>query len=304
MNFLALAIALLLEQWRPLVDRHSLYSLLDRYATFVERPFGDGESRHNPLTWVLAIAPPLLGAWFIYALVARGSPLLALLMNVAVLYLTMGFRQHGHYFTQIQEALKDNDISKARDALSAWRRSDCGELDREAVSRVAIEEALVASHHHVFAVMFWFALLPGPLGAILYRLTMFLSRRWGANGTEGRGGFAQEAFAVLDWVPARLTAAGFAMVGNFEDAVHCWRTQAAAWPEQTLGVVLASGAGAIGVRLGMPIREDGEVRERPELGLGNPADEGHLESTVGLVWRALVVWMILLLLVSFTGALT
>src|SRR5258708_7971088 len=110
--------------------------------------------------------------------------------------------------------------------------------------------------------------------------------------------------AALDWLPVRFTAAAFAVVGDFEDAVYCWRTQAANWPDPALGIVLASGAGAIGVRLGMPILAGGEVVDRPELGLGDAADTGHLDSTVGLVWRALVVWLLVLLLIALAGAST
>lgn len=307
MSFLALVAALLLEQWRPLADRRAPHSLLERYTTLLDRLFSGGESRQGVLAWLVAVVPPLLGAWLVYAVAERAGSLVALCVNVAILYFTMGFRKHGHYFTGIQVALKDNDISRARDALSAWRRSDCGDLDREAVARLAIEEALIASHHHVFAVIFWFVLLPGPLGAILYRLAMLLSRLWGGvpDPESGRfASFAQRAFAALDWLPARLTAGTFAVVGDFEDAVYCWRAQAAGWAEPAHGIVLASGAGALGVKLGMPIRENGEVLERPELGLGDPADEGHLESTVGLIWRALVVWLIVLLLMALAGAVT
>jgi len=307
MSFLALVAALLLEQWRPLADRLALHSLLERYMTMLEQLFSDGESRQGVAAWLVAVVPPLLGAWLVFAVAERAGSLFVLSLNVVVLYLTMGFREHGHYFTEIQLALKDNDISKARDALSAWRRSDCGELDREAVARLAIEEALATSHNRVFAVVFWFTLLPGPLGAILYRLAMFLSHRWnGAPDPEtGRfGSFARRAFEVLDWLPARLTAGTFAVVGDFEDAVYCWRAQAASWADPAHGVVLASGAGALRVKLGMPIRENGEINERPELGIGDPVDEAHLESTVGLIWRALVVWLIVLLLMALAGTLT
>src|SRR5260363_364075 len=41
--------------------------------------------------------------------------------------------------------------------------------------------------------------------------------------------FAQRAFYWIDWLPARLTAFGFAVVGNFEDAVHTWRTLRQPW---------------------------------------------------------------------------
>ncbi len=307
MSLVSLVAALLLEQWRPLADRRNLYLLLARYATFLEGLFNAGEARQGAITWVVAVVPAALGAWLVYAAAYRAHPLLALALNVAALYLTMGFRQRSHYFTAIHLALKEDDLVKARDTLSAWRKASCADLDREAIARLAIEEALISSHRYVFAVVFWFVLLPGPTGAILYRLSMFLDGRWGEKISpelERFSNFARRAFSALDWLPVRFTAAAFAVVGDFEDAVYCWRTQAANWPDPALGIVLASGAGAIGVKLGLPIVAGGAVVERPELGLGDPADIGHLDSTVGLVWRALVLWLLLLLLFALAGAST
>ena len=103
----------------------------------------------------------------------------------------------------------------------------------------------------------------------------------------------------------RITAAGFAIVGNFEDAVYCWRTQANKWPDSLsgsgIGIVLASGAGALGVRLGMPVVEAGEIADRAEIGTGDEADVEFMQSAVGLVWRALLLWLLLLLLLGFAN---
>jgi len=301
MSLVALIAALLLEQWRPLADRRYLFALVARYARFLERQFNAGEARHGTIAWMLAALPLALAAWLIHWAAFHASPLLALAFDVVVLYLTMGFRQFSHYFTDIHLALKQDDLARAREILAAWRGRSCADLDQEAVVRLTIEEALAASHRHVFAVVFWFILLPGPAGAVLYRLAMFLDRRWGASQAPELaqfGRFARRAFAALDWIPVRFTAIAFAVVGDFEDAIYCWRTQAAKWPDQTLGVVLASGAGAIGVKLGMPFIEGGVAVDRPELGLGEDADTGFLDSAVGLVWRALVMWLLLLLLLG------
>ena len=102
---------------------------------------------------------------------------------------------------------------------------------------------------------------------------------------------------LLDWIPVRLTALSFAIVGDFEDAVHCWRTQAKSWAEQDggehAGIVLASGGGALGVVLGgaLPVPA-GDTEFRPEIGMGEAADAELLPSGVGLVWRALVLWLL------------
>ena len=59
--------------------------------------------------------------------------------------------------------------------------------------------------------------------------------------------------------------------------------------------------GALGVRLGLPIPQGGLPLDRPELGIGEEADTDFMQSTVGLVWRALVFWMVLLLLLGLAN---
>ena len=121
MSFFALVSALLIEQWRPLADRLYLFSVVASYAAFLERLFNAGEKRQGAIAWLIAVVPPVLGVGLLYAAVHSASFLLALLLNIAVLYLTMGFRQRSHYFTDIRLALKEDDLARARDILSDWR---------------------------------------------------------------------------------------------------------------------------------------------------------------------------------------
>jgi adenosylcobinamide-phosphate synthase len=307
MSLISLIIALLLEQWRPLAERKYLASPAMRFADMLQQHFNAGQRQHGMLAWALGVLPATLLAIAAYYLLYHLSALLALGFNVLMLYLTMGFRHVGHYFTDIHWALKNGDLDKARAILGQWRGASCERLSSEEVARLTIEEALVASYQHVFAVAFWFVLLPGPSGAILYRLSSFLHRRW-ADSRDAElaafGSFPAQVFRLLDWAPARLTGIAFAVVGDFEDAAYCWRTQAAKWPDSSLGVVLASGAGAMGVRLGMPFLSELSPVDRPELGLGEEADVGFLDSTIGLVWRALVVILFILLLLAIARAFT
>jgi len=325
MSFLALVLALALEQWRPLVDRRTVFAPVVGYAGYLERQLDAGEANQGAVAWLLAAAPLAAAAWALYVLLHALTPIAGLAFNVAVLYVTMGFREHSHAFTGVHKALKDGDLAEARRLLAEWRGHPCDTLSASEVARLAIEGALTVSHRHVFAAMFWFLLLPGPSGAVLYRTALFLSRRWGRIARAGEPGpmfepggadadtgparendeppgrfgeFARRAFYVLDWLPARFSAASFAIVGDFEDAAYCWRTQAARWPDPLLGIVLAAGAGALGVRLGLPVSRGAVVEDRPELGLGEDADTPFLDSTVGLIWRALVLWLALLLVVS------
>jgi cobalamin biosynthesis protein CobD/CbiB len=295
MGVLAIIAALIIEQWRPLGERTAVQGTLAAWAGWLEQSFNGGERRHGTVAWLVAVLPPVLLAFALNAVLYSVHAALALLFNIAVLYLTLGFRQFSHYFTDIQLAIKAGDVERARALLEQWRGASGVVRSREEVVRLTIEEALLASHRHVFGVLLWYLLL-GPGGAVLYRLAAYFAWRWKELGSFGQ--FAQRAFYVLEWPAVRLTAAAFAVVGDFEDAVYCWRTQARTWFDPNAGIVLAAGAGAMGVRLGMPVQEVDGIQPRPELGVGEPAEGPFLDSTVGLLWRAVVVWVFVLALLT------
>ena len=301
MTLVSLILVFLFEQIRPLPPANAVHLLLVRYFNNLAKQFNAGERGQGIIAWLLAVVPWVIGAMLVYNLLGFASVLLALAFNVAVLYFLMGFRQFSGSFSAILEALRNGDIDSARELLAGWRNQSADELDTPEVAKLAIEEGLIGAHRHVFGVMFWFVVIPGPAGAVLYRLSAMLSDRWGRRGGEEYvefGGFARKVFEILDWIPSRLTAITFAFVGDFEDAVYCWRTQSNSWGNLEQGIVLASGAGALGVRLGEAVHQDGSVVYRPELGLGEEADVNHMASGVGLVWRSVLIWMLLIALVT------
>jgi adenosylcobinamide-phosphate synthase len=296
MGVLAIVAALVIEQWRPLGNWKSVHTALAAWGAGLERAFNGGERRHGLVAWLVAILPAVAAVGALHALLAGAGTALALAFDIAVLYLTLGFRQFSHYFTDIHLAVKAGDIDAARGLLERWRGASGVVRTREEVIRLAIEEALLASHRHVFGVLLWYLVLPGPSGAILYRLAAYLAARWRPLGAFGD--FARRAFHVLEWPAVRLTAIAFAVVGDFEDAIYCWRTQARSWPDADAGIVLAAGAGAMGVRLGGPIQDVEGMQPRPELGIGEAAEGPFLDSAVGMLWRAVVVWIFVLLLIT------
>ena len=304
MTLLALIVALLVEQIKPLpVDRFVVGPLRKVSAAMVER-FNDGHRRNGRIAWVLVIIALTLASAFAYFLLWHLHPVLALLFNISVLYLTMGFRQESHFFTDVHLALRMGELDRARKLLGEWRGGSYSNASSSEVARLAIERALIGAHRNVFGVCFWFILLPGPSGALLYRLARFFAEEWGRRRDAefgDFGAFARRAFEWLDWLPTRVTAVAFSIAGDFEDAIFCWRTQSLQWPDHTDGILIASGAGALGVRLGMPVHESGEVLDRPEMGVGDEADADFMQATVGLVWRSLLLCLLLLVLLVIAG---
>jgi adenosylcobinamide-phosphate synthase len=304
MNLVALIAALTLEQFRPLGPHNPIYTWVTRYADFLQRRFNAGASYQGIIAWLAALLPALIVAGAVYYFLHKLHPFLGWLWNVAVLYLTMGFRQFSHTCTLIRKALHDGDLQQARELLGKWRGENTAQFSTNEIVRVVIEEGLVCSHRYVFGMIFWFAVLPGPLGAVLYRFAFILSQKWGNRDDPqfaAFGKFAVQIFEVIDWLPVRLTATSFAIVGDFEDAVYCWRAQAMSWFNPEQGIILASGAGALGVRLGEPLHQHDGLNYRPELGVGDEADVEHLESAIGLIWRAVVLWLLVLLMFSLAS---
>jgi adenosylcobinamide-phosphate synthase len=305
MKFLSLVAVLLLEQVWPLRQDNRLRFLFERYAQFLEGQFDGGEYRHGVIAWVLAVAPAVAATVAVHRLLHGINPFAGLLWSAAVLYFTMGFRQFSHEYGAIQQALKADDLAAARERLGKWRGESASELGAGEVARVAIEQGLLASHRHVFGTIACFLAL-GPAGAVLYRAASVLADKWGARAARHPGEFgrfAGRAFFWLDWVPVRLSAASFGVVGDFEDAVYCWRTQAAAWEPRSHGILLAAGGGALGVRLGDTLHQYGSLHYRPAMGIGEETDADHMASAVGLVWRSLVLWMFVVMLVTVAYAL-
>ena len=323
MSFFAVLLALLLEQVKPLPRGNVVHDSLTGWIRATARNFDAGKDSHAWVVWCITVLVPTVACAAVYVGVAHINTLLGLAFDVAVLYLTLGFRQFSHYFTDIRASLEQGDEVEARRLLAEWRHLDASDLPASEFLRHVIEHSLLAAHRHVFGVFFWFVLLStfglGPAGAVLYRLAEFVSRYWsyrsgsaGIAGNERLMALSLRLFHLLDHVPARMTAAGFAVVGNFEEAVNCWRRDASLWKYDNEGVILAAAAGAVGVSLGgcsapglTPDRAKtftaGASPESADASGSTPGPTPQLallRSVVGLVWRSVVLWMLLLALLS------
>lgn len=326
MSFFAILFALLIEQARPLARNNLVHSSLRSWARTVSHNFDAGKLQHGWLAWTLAVlVPSLIAATVYWLLFSTAGWLAAMLWNVAILYVTLGFRQFSHHFTDIRDALESGDEAQARELLARWQQVDASELPRSEIVRHVIEYSVLAAHRHVFGVLGWFSVLStlglGPAGAVAYRLGEFVQRYWKHKSRTDQhltSPALQSAAAVawrwMDWLPARVTATGFAVVGSFEEAIESWRSHAQRFPDDNDGVILAATSGALNVRLGgealkaafSPNSSQGfqtsvpeaEPAKVPESTPGREPELAHLRSVVGLVWRSVVLWMVMLALLT------
>jgi adenosylcobinamide-phosphate synthase len=313
MTFLSILCALLIEQLKPLRADNQVYTAIKAFATRIERSFNAGDASNGRMGWILMMVALMLPTALVHwVLLYNGMVFGAFAWNVLIVYLTLGFRHYSHYFTSIQLALNAGDEPTARALLAEWTRLDTVGMDSGEMIRIAVEKSLITTHRNVFGVFFWFLMPLGPACAVMYRVSEYLARAWNEPDhmrNEAFGHFATRAFYWIDWIPVRLTAIAFAVVGNFEDAIYAWRNFANRWADQAKGIILSAGGGAMGVRLGTP--EENAPRLLPadaatvdltdsesDMLPGEEPSLRSLQSTVALVWRALLFWMMLLLLLS------
>ena len=317
MSFFAILFALLIEQARPLSGSNPIHGGIRAWALSISRNFDAGKSQHGWVAWSLAVLLPSLGVLGVHSLLlwGLGWPF-AMLWSVAVLYLTLGFRQFSHYFTGLRDALEEDDTARARQLLAEWQRVDVGMLPRSELVRHVIEYSVIAAHRHVFGVLAWFSVLAalgmGPVGAVLYRLGEFVARYWQHQSeshhqpiSDALQAQARQAWAVIDWLPARVTAISFAVVGNFEEAIDAWRRYAQQAEPRNDGLVLAATAGAVNIALRSHVGRAYPDAYAPAMTLGDDVTAGrptpelpHLAIVVGLVWRTVVMWVLLLALLT------
>jgi adenosylcobinamide-phosphate synthase len=300
-SLLALLVCLLAQHAWPPTPRQPLMAFYGRMCLSAAKRLNAGDRNSGIVAWLAVMTGVLVPAALLTALASAIHPFVVWLLDIAALYATLRFLATVREVAAIEKMLREGAVADAANRLAQWQGEPIEADDAGTIARLATEHGLREAHHGVFAPLLWYLVLPGPLGLILYPLAWRAARTWShhvAPDESDFGWFAARAFQAIDWIPQRATAFAFAVVGDFEDAIYCWRSQAATWLRPEEGVVLASGAGALGVRLGDPIAAGGSVRVRPALGVGESAREDALASLEGLLWRALALWLIVFLLAA------
>jgi adenosylcobinamide-phosphate synthase len=248
------------------------------------------------LAWALAVLPPvLIAAWLIAVLPFT----LACAVHVVLLWFALGGRSLDDHIAPIACALVQRNLVEARLLTARIVSRETAHADEAALSRAAVESALENGNDAIFGALFWFAIAGGP-GALAFRLANTLDAMWGYRTPRYlRFGWAAARIDdVLNWIPARLTAASYALLGDTRTALRCWREQAPRWDSPNAGPVMAAGAGSLNVLLGGAAVYHGVVEPRPTLGAGEPASAVHVIAALQLVQRTVFLWLAVLIVLA------
>lgn len=255
---------------------------------------------------LLTVALPVFLIALVDYLLGMAHPLLAFPFGVAVLWYCLGPKNLDDQVQAYIDARESGDIEAAQRSAADILHQQIPSQNFQ-LSQAVTESILVEGNERIMAVLFWFGVL-GPLGAALYRLSAILKNFTGKEHPASE--FAQAAqrlHAILDWIPARLVAVGYAVSGSFVDAIGNWRGSVGKtekWEESSVQVLLASGMGALHLDA-ESLREtpqDNGVQGGKKPGATDvQAEVAHIKSAQALVWRTLVAWVVIIALMTLAG---
>lgn len=220
--------------------------------------------------------------------------------DVLLLYFAIGHKSLHQHARAVLQGLNNGDEAQAKTAASYMVSRDSAAIEPIPAT---VESVLENGNDGVFGALFWF-FIAGGAGALLFRLANTLDAMWGYKNARFLhfGWAAARLDDVLDYLPARLTALTYAVLGKPRLALRCWREQAPTWDSPNAGPVMSAGAGALGVRLGGPARYHGEWHERPVLGAGEAPKAVDIERALVLVRHGVYLWLGLALVIGLAYA--
>lgn len=299
------------RRWHPLVGFGNL-------AIWLESKLNNQQTRSQIklrllglLAWIIVIVPFVMGAYYLeqfstayqFELYTGFNLSLDALFAIIILTIAIGAKSLTQHARAVESALNKNDIVLARQCIAMIVSRDTSKIDEEAINRATIESVLENGSDAIFAAIFWFILLGLP-GVVLYRLANTLDAMWGYRTERYHyfGWAAARLDDVLNLIPARLTAMSYALAGNTLSALRCWFTQAKLWHGINPGVVMASGAGALQVKLGGKAFYHNEEIERPHLGLGHKAETKDIQRSIVIVQRSIGIWVLLIVIFNYINS--
>ena len=221
---------------------------------------------------ILVLALTGATTWGMIAGATLLHPWLGTAASIVILYTTIAARDLVRHSTEVHAALQNGDLPEARKRVGMIVGRDTANLDQAGVTRAAVESVAESMVDGVTAPLF-FALLGGPVGAMLYKAVNTMDSMFGYKNAQYRkfGWAAARLDDLANFIPARLTslmipAASFPLRLDPKRSLLTLLRDRFAHASPNSGHTEAAVAGALGVQLGGPNSYFGTVMEKPAIG--------------------------------------
>lgn len=302
MNLIALLIGLVIERLATQLFHWRRMRWLDRMIDF-----GFRQAEHIA-NWPSLIPVLLLAAVLVlpvYLVIFGLGGTLAgfsyLILAIVVLFFSLGPSDIGEEVDEYCKALESEDEAAIQIAAKAIVEGDVPTDARQRIQRVE-ESVCVQANNRLFAVVFWFFLL-GPLAAWAYRVTDLIRRRAVFNAARDTASGAgsnvvtmRDAAVMLHgwlaWIPARLTAVGYATAGHFDEAIAAMRA-----PTEERDATTSEHSEKLLARVGTAALA---LVDDPNESITERGVRGAVSANQ-LVFRQLIIWAVIIAAMTLYG---
>lgn len=324
MSYLALLIAVVCETFLPDGLFARARDWVDRFNQELEINLEAlGAPGYAHLQWLVPMLIWVLGVYFLYQVLWTISPLAAGFLSVFLLLYGLRFRHFAVVFTNAQLFLNQGDFFRARELLLTWMKEYDG---TEPVIHRPGELVFHAIYHgteralrQYFSLFFWFLVLPGPMGLVVYMMAHWSVIRerdvWQAQAFAHERPTMQEAWEsdklkaaisprfvlfAMEWLPARFLALTVGLVAQLDDAALAWRTTKNHSRFSNRAPLTAVFFTAVGLVGGAAFDPASKAASEGQL-LSEENQVQALQQFRQLVFKCAVVWLMATLLLAILG---
>jgi len=284
MTLIIILVCILIEQHLGPLEHLRQWGGFHRYADGLQHWLARLPGGHDSLGVVITLAPPIAVLGLLLAFMGANSVGTYIVAVVVLLY-CLGPLDLPRELETYRQAVLAQDAERLEQVTAELTGEAGVEKTPQRIMRV-LEAVLVAANDSLFAVFFWFTVL-GPVGALFYRLATELRASRNTRAADYTAA-AERLHDILNWVPARLFALGFALGGSLTHALEAWQFRRTLNFYENDNLIRAAGLGA--------------MQFTPPAAPLTPEEEGHwIDEIRGLVGRTFLVWLTMLALITLAG---
>lgn len=288
MSLLSVIFALIAESFISSLTEMRRFDAFYRYVAWSRSKLPDFSFQNGTVTLIIVLGGVLFSIWLISAMLGNVLGLFSFIFGIAVLIFTLGPRDLDYDVEKIINAFENQDY----EAANLYAEDLAGQPVSESPMQLAQtvkEHILLQANIRMLGVFFWFILL-GPVGAVLFRLSYLLKER-NVNEKDDFSDASRDLYRILVWLPSRICVLSYAVAGNFVDTMSYWHGVSDLWLRESEEFIVVSGVGAL--------RYENRA-EKTDLDDGEP-DINGIQNALSLVKRAVIVWVVLLGILTVTG---
>lgn len=247
MEFIAVVIALLVERFLHIDSYIGRFNWFQAYVHMLENALSKTGIFKGVLGLIIIVLPLLIVVGLVYYLLhSLFWGFTGFVLATIILIYCLGPRD---FYTRFEAyfvaVVRDDAVAKEKavDKLLCVVPEDATE-----VPRALTKSVFNHFNYEIFTVIVWFLFL-GPLAAVLYRTIAEVHKYAHVKNSvlESMLPSATWAMQIIEWIPLRIMALGFALMGDFQKSFGYWLKNVIGAIKENYQFTQAVGLAALGI---------------------------------------------------------